>query len=63
MPAKREIQPSGYAEAIHRKNQAREKERSMLRSGQLNPRQAQVRSSLFQGLRSRVIRHGQSAAI
>jgi len=61
----REIKPRqiNYADAIRNKNAARADMRHALLSGRLSPQKAQRHASLFHGIRSRVIRHGQGASI
>jgi hypothetical protein len=61
----REICPPeySYADAIHDKNEARHRQRNLIQAGNVNPRSAQARASLFHGVQSRVIRYGQGAAI
>ncbi|MCE0499248.1 MAG: hypothetical protein LV481_15015 [Methylacidiphilales bacterium] len=61
----RKIAPSqfSYADALRLKNEAREQQRARVQAGRISPRVAQERASLFHGVQSRVVRHGQGAAI
>lgn len=63
MAIKREIQPFGYAEAIHRKTQSRAHQRELIRSGQVDPKEAQAKASIFHGVRIGKISYARSAAV
>lgn len=63
MPQKNSAPSLSYVEAIRSKNAARSQQRKLVLSGVVSPREAQKRSSLFHGVKVRVISHGQGAAV